>query len=192
MSIATDHALATIASILGPPGRAREKITSAQPETPVADAKPAAGADKPAAGADEPAAEASEPVTAAATPAPKAVIEPVGYSKSGPGPMAALRFKWAVRHGDDGYYVDETVGAASVPVVNGPMDGEAAIQFVDDRAREAQECFQALKNEMNRPWARSAGPGLGQRGGMAALPFDQSGGDDEQTPATVAGPGNPS
>jgi len=126
MSLATDHALATIASILGPLGRARE---TNQPAIPT-------GTDKPAAIAEEPAA------------APKAVVEPAGYSKTGPGPMAALRFKWTVRHGDDGYYVDETVGAGSVPVVSGPMNGEAAIQFVDDRAREAQERFQALKNEM--------------------------------------------
>jgi hypothetical protein len=124
MSVATDHALATIASILSPLGRARET----KPETPE-------GADKPATAAAEAA-------------VPKNTIEPAGYSKTGPGPMAALRFKWAVRHGDDGYYVDETVGAGLVPVVNGPMSGEAAIQFVDDRAREAQERFQALKNEM--------------------------------------------
>jgi len=126
MSLATDHALATIASILGPLGRARE---ANHPEP--------AGADTPAAAPDQPAA------------APKNTIEAEGYSKTGPGPMAALRFKWTVRHGDDGYYVDETVGAGSVPVVNGPMSGEAAIAFVDDRAREAQERFQALRNEMS-------------------------------------------
>jgi hypothetical protein len=127
MSFATDHALATIASILGPPGSARENTGPAQPEAPAID---------------------SQAGTGVITPTPKATIEPTGYCKTGPGPMAALRFKWTVRHGDDGYYVDETVGAGSVPVVNGPMGGEAAIQFVDDRAREAQAHFQALKNEM--------------------------------------------
>ena len=146
MSLATDHALATIASILGPPRSSREKAKTAQAAEAAANpaedaAKPAAGADKPAAGADSPAAGADKP-------SPKAVIEAAGYAKTGPGPMAALRFKWTVRQSDDGYYVDETVGAGSVPVVNGPMSGEAAIQFVDDRAREAQERFQALKNEM--------------------------------------------
>jgi hypothetical protein len=129
MSLATDHALATIASILGPLRSTQEKAKAAE-----LDASEPAGAGKPAAGADKP--------------APKAVVEPAGYAKTGPGPMAALRFKWTVRQGDDGYYVDETVGAGSVPVVSGPMTGEAAIQFVDDRAREAQERFQALKNEM--------------------------------------------
>jgi len=153
MSLATDHALATIASILGPPRSAREKAKTAQAAEAAANpaedaAKPAAGADNPAAGADNPAASADNPAAGADKPSPKAVIEAAGYAKTGPGPMAALRFKWTVRQGDDGYYVDETVGAGSVPVVNGPMSGEAAIRFVDDRAREAQERFQALKNEM--------------------------------------------
>ena len=146
MSLATDHALATIASILGPPRSAREKAKTAQAAE--AAANPAEDAAKPAAGADNPAASADNPAAGADKPSPKAVIEAAGYAKTGPGPMAALRFKWTVRQGDDGYYVDETVGAGSVPVVNGPMSGEAAIRFVDDRAREAQERFQALKNEM--------------------------------------------
>ncbi len=127
MSIATDHALATIASILAPLGGAREKTTPAQSAPTAPDAKPAANAVKPAAKTD---------------------VEADGYCKTGPGPMAALRFKWTVRHAEDGYYVDETVAAGSVPLVNGPMSGDAAIEFVDDRAREAQERFQALKNEM--------------------------------------------
>ena len=29
-------------------------------------------------------------------------VEPDGYSKLGPGPMAAIRFKWSVRREDDG------------------------------------------------------------------------------------------
>jgi hypothetical protein len=120
MSIATDHALATIASILAPPRAAREKNKPAPPETSAVASKPG----------------------------PEPVLEPAGYSKTGPGPMAALRFKWTVRQGDGGYYVDETLAVGSAPIVNGPMSGEAAIQFVDDRAHEAQERFQALKNEM--------------------------------------------
>jgi hypothetical protein len=114
MSIATDHALATIASILAPP-------------------EPARGKTKPML-SDQ---------SAVAT-----RREAAGYSKTGPGPMAAIRIQWTVRHGDDGYYVDETIGADSVPVVIGPMGGDAAVEFVDERAREAQERFAALKNEM--------------------------------------------
>jgi hypothetical protein len=120
MSIATDHALATIASILTPRGAVRDRPKPAPSEIPASLAKPAA----------------------------KVAIEPAGYSRTGPGPMAAIRIKWTVRRGDDGYYVDETIGAGSVPVVNGPLSGEAAISFVDARVREAQLRFDALRNEI--------------------------------------------
>lgn len=62
--------------------------------------------------------------------------------------MAALRFKWTARRGDDGYYVDETIGTSSMPVTSGPMNADAAIKFVDARAIEAEERFAALKSEM--------------------------------------------
>jgi hypothetical protein len=54
-----------------------------------------------------------EPETAAVAERPidREPIEADGYSKTGPGPMAAIRFKWSVRRGDNGeYYVDETIG----------------------------------------------------------------------------------
>jgi hypothetical protein len=62
--------------------------------------------------------------------------------------MAAIRFKWTVRRGDDGYYVDETIGLDSVPVSSGPMSADAAIELVDARATEAHQRFEALKSEM--------------------------------------------
>ena len=72
-----------------------------------------------------------------------------GYFKIGPGPMAAIRFKWAVRLADDGgYYVDETIGENSVPAVMGPMTKDAAIRIVDDREREARRRYEELKSEM--------------------------------------------
>jgi hypothetical protein len=72
-----------------------------------------------------------------------------GYSKFGPGPMAAIRFKWTVRRGDDGeYYVDETIGENSTPVVSAPMTGDAAVRLVDDRESEARQRFEQLKSEM--------------------------------------------
>lgn len=72
-----------------------------------------------------------------------------GYSKAGPGPMEALRFKWTARSGENGdYYVDETVGENSRPIASGPMSKEAAIQFVDDRANESRRRFDQLKAEM--------------------------------------------
>jgi hypothetical protein len=119
----TDHALATIASILEPPENRRDSEKAA-----IAEQRPAVPPPLPTA------------------PAP---IEAHGYSKHGPGPMAAIRFKWTVRldHGD--YYVDETIGENSAPVVSGPMSREAAIQMVDDCEREARRRFEQLKSEMS-------------------------------------------
>ncbi len=63
--------------------------------------------------------------------------------------MAAIRFKWTVRREDDGaYYVDETIGENSRPIVSGPMSGDAAVRFVDDRENEARQRFERLKGEM--------------------------------------------
>jgi hypothetical protein len=91
----------------------------------------------------------SENATAEAKPVVAAPIEADGYSKAGPGPMAALRFKWTARRDDHGdFYVDETVGDNSRPITSGPMSGDAAIQFVDDRASEARRRFEQLKGEM--------------------------------------------
>jgi hypothetical protein len=75
-------------------------------------------------------------------------VEARGYSKVGPGPMAAIRFKWTVREGNGDYYVDETIGENSTPIVSGPMDRDAAIKFVDDRESEARQRFENLKHEM--------------------------------------------
>jgi hypothetical protein len=106
----TDHALATIASILDPPETRREPEKAA-----VAEQRPAA----------------PPPIPVAPPP-----IEAHGYSKFGPGPMAAIRFKWAVRLEN------------SAPIVTGPMSREAAIQMVDDRESDARRRFEQLKSEM--------------------------------------------
>jgi hypothetical protein len=79
---------------------------------------------------------------------PPLPLEANGYSRSGPGPMAALRFKWTVREHDGAYYVDETIGENSAPIVSGPLDKDAAIQFVDARESEARQRFEHLKQEM--------------------------------------------
>jgi hypothetical protein len=72
-----------------------------------------------------------------------------GYSKAGPGPMEAIRFKWTVRReADDRYFVDETIGEDSRSITNGPMSADAAVRFVDDQASEARQRFEALRNEM--------------------------------------------
>lgn len=77
------------------------------------------------------------------------LIQADGYSKVGPGPMAAIRFKWTARRTDSGeYYVDETIGPNSTPVVSGPMSRDAAVRFVDEREIEARRRFEQLKSEM--------------------------------------------
>ena len=125
----TDYALATIASILDPPESRREPEKAAAPEqSPVA----------------------PPPIPMATPPIPMAPppIEAHGYSKFGPGPMAAIRFKWTVRLDNGDYYVDETIGENSAPIVTGPMSREAAIQLVDDRESDARRRFEQLKREM--------------------------------------------
>ena len=125
----TDHALATIASILDHPEPARG------PERPPAESTPLA------------------PERSSAD----------GYHKLGPGPMAAIRFKWSVRRDDDGeYYVDETIGENSLPVVTGPMSAEDAVKLVDDREIEARQRFEALRSEMA---GRGAAAGMVRRDG---------------------------
>jgi hypothetical protein len=118
----TDHALATIASILEHPETPRETEKAAVvDEHPIVDEQPLA----------------PEPADAH------------GYSKLGPGPMEALRFKWTVERGDDGlYYVHETIGEFSTPVVSGPMSSEAAVRLVDEHESEAHRRFEMLRDEI--------------------------------------------
>ena len=114
----TDHALATIASILDQPASPREAAKPVVSETQE-DAVPPTGGR----------------------------ID--GYSKSGPGPMEAIRFKWTVRReAGDLYFVDETIGDNSRSITSGPMSADAAIRFVDDQASEARQRFEGLRNEM--------------------------------------------
>ena len=87
-------------------------------------------------------------------------VEAHGYSKLGPGPMAAIRFRWTVREDRGDYYVDETIGENSVPMVTGPMTRDAAIQLVDDREAEARRRFDQLKAEMA---GRSAAANLARK-----------------------------
>jgi hypothetical protein len=91
---------------------------------------------------------AERPAAVQEEPATHPPIEAHGYSRLGPGPMAAIRFKWTVRLEGGDYFVDETIGENSTPVVTGPLGREAAVKLVDDREREARRRFEQLKNEM--------------------------------------------
>ena len=77
--------------------------------------------------------------------------------------MATIRIKWTVRREDNGdYYVDETIGENSMPIVSGPMARDAAIRFVDERESEARRQFEQLKSEMT---GRSAAASLVRKDG---------------------------
>jgi hypothetical protein len=90
-----------------------------------------------------------EPAAVEENPVVPELIEAAGYSKFGPGPMAAIRFKWTVRREDNGeYYVDETIGENSASIATGPLTKDAAIRLVDDRESEARRRFEQLKSEM--------------------------------------------
>lgn len=87
------------------------------------------------------------------TPPPIAEVpvttEADGYSKTGPGPIAALRFKWTARRGSDAeFFVDETIGEHSRPLTSGPMSADEAIRLVDTRDREARMGFEDIKTRM--------------------------------------------
>jgi hypothetical protein len=116
----TDHALAAIASILD------------HPETPAGEPKLVSE---------------SKPLVPV-VPAP-AITEGDDYSKVGPGPIAAIRFKWSARKDASGdYFVDETIGEHSAPMVTGPMTRDEAIKLVDERESAARRRFEQLRDEM--------------------------------------------
>jgi hypothetical protein len=158
----TDHALATIASILEHPGSSREVERTVVVETIVVTETSVSD--------EHPTVEEYGPVEEHATVEEHVIVEehaleehptveeqPLvpehadaeGYTRVGPGPIDALRFRWSVQHGDDGqYYVHETIGDYSTPLVIGPMSSDAAVRMVDERAYEAQHRFEELRNEI--------------------------------------------
>jgi hypothetical protein len=121
----TDNALAAIASILDNSEPAPTSVPAEQPPAPVAAPAPESAVEKP--------------------------TDLDGYSKSGPGPLDAIRFRWTARRDSDGnYFVDETIGANSRPVTSGPMPKEDIVQFIDERERETRRRFDAIKSGMAR------------------------------------------
>lgn len=138
----TDHALATIASILEHPEPTlvvRETEIIRETEIVVGDEQAAAEEHH---AVDEHPVVDEQPLVPDHTDAD-------GYSKVGPGPMVAIRLKWTVHRGDDGqFYVHETIGEQSAPVISGPMTSEAAVHFVDTQEDEAHRRFELLRSEI--------------------------------------------
>jgi hypothetical protein len=138
----TDTALAAIASIFGP-ARQRDEVEED------------AGAEIDQPHGEQPGDESAEAhaVVEVADAVPEAAPDPGidGYSRSGPGPLDSLRFKWTARRGDNGeYYVDETIGHASRPISSGPIPRDQVIAFIDGRESAARQRFDALRSEMIR------------------------------------------
>jgi hypothetical protein len=148
----TDNALAAIASILDQPPvipreRARPAVEDEPAMPPPLETSLAQEAPPPL---EEPPSRAVPPLLEAVAPPLEAALalEADGYSTTGPGPIAAIRFKWTVREDGGDYYVDETIGEQSAPIIIGPMSQDAAIQMVDDREADARRRFDQLKSEM--------------------------------------------
>lgn len=71
---------------------------------------------------------------------------PDGYTRLGPGPLEAIRFRWSARADGEGrYFVDERIGPTSRAITSGPMSGEDAIAFIELQVQEAFERFERLK-----------------------------------------------
>lgn len=138
----TDHALATIASILEHPEPVLVvRETEIIRETEIVVAGEQQSVEEHLAHDEHPVVD-EQPLVPDHTDAD-------GYSKVGPGPMVAIRLKWTVHRGDDGqYYVHETIGEQSAPVVSGPMTSEAAVHFVDAQEDEAHRRFELLRSEI--------------------------------------------
>jgi hypothetical protein len=148
----TDHALAAIASILDNSESRRDPEAHREPEAdrePEVHREPEALA-QPEADPQPEVHSQPEVLVVEEKPLAPEMVEADGYSKIGPGPIAAIRFKWTVRHqADDDYYVDETIGENSAPITAGPMPRDAAVRLVDDREYEAQRKFDQLRSEMS-------------------------------------------
>ena len=153
----TDHALAAIASILDNSESRRDPETHREPEAnrePEVPHEPEAHPEpevlsQPEGHAQPEVHTQPEVLVVEEEPLAPEMVEADGYSKIGPGPIAAIRFKWTVRHqADDDYYVDETIGENSAPITAGPMPRDAAVRLVDDREYEAQRKFDQLRSEM--------------------------------------------
>lgn len=138
----TDHALATIASILEHP----EPVLVVRDTEIIRETEYVVLGDQAAVedvhAADEHPVVEEQPLVPDHTDAD-------GYSKVGPGPIEAIRLKWTVHRGDgEQYYVHETIGEQSAPVISGPMTSEAAVQFVDTHQDEANRRFELLRSEI--------------------------------------------
>lgn len=154
----TDHALAAIASILDSKESSLSRIADVHPAGSNEQETVTVIAERVTVTVEQETviAEIDAPTTA---PEPVlerevqlAVIEPAevdGYTRLGPGPLDAIRFRWTARRDEEGqYFVDETIGSHSRPISSGPMPRADVVAFINGREAAARERFQTLKRQM--------------------------------------------
>ena len=143
----TDHALAAIASILDHSGEhpdSKNQDSKAHDSTSDGSEAEEAEVQKSEAAPEAEPTPAAEPISPV-----QQTIDIDNYSKLGPGPLDAIRFRWTARRDDAGqYFVDETIGPNSRPLVLGPMRREDVVDFIDNRERDSRLRFEKLKREM--------------------------------------------
>ncbi|WP_047310162.1 hypothetical protein [Rhodopseudomonas palustris] len=166
----TDEALAAIASIFEKPDAKAEARDEAVPEEGSSSVQPPSDADT---RHDEPVESEATPDAdwaeqeSDAEPADEPAVNPANepeqvvsagdddgeddlerYTREGPGPLDALRFKWRMRRDERGYFVDETIGASVHPITTGPLSRREAIGLIEARDAETRRRFEALRNEI--------------------------------------------
>lgn len=83
------------------------------------------------------------------------------YTRTGPGPIAAIRTRWTARPvGSITFVVDEVMGDNGTPVTSRPMSRDAAIKLIDERAQAAHERYALLRNELAWPTEETAEPAV--------------------------------
>lgn len=100
---------------------------------------------------------------AATTPPTQPAAAPADntYTRTGPGPIAAIRTRWTARPvGSITFVVDEVMGDNGTPVTSRPMSREAAIKLVDERAQAAHERYALLRSELAWPMEEAAEPAV--------------------------------
>jgi hypothetical protein len=166
----TDHALAAIASILDSKEESLSRIADAEPAgshehetvTVVAERVTVTVEQETViAEIDAPSTAPGPEIDAEQAVATVETAEVDGYTRLGPGPLDAIRFRWTARRDEDGqYFVDETIGSHSRPVTSGPMPRQDVVAFINARESAARERFQNLKRQMTisrQPEAEAVG-----------------------------------
>lgn len=100
---------------------------------------------------------------AAATPPTQTATTPTdnNYTRTGPGPIAAIRMRWTARPvGSITFVVDEAMGDNGTPATSRPMSREAAIKLIDERAQAAHERYALLRSELAWPTEDAAEPAV--------------------------------